>query len=144
MSLLTEDICKAREAVIQAHVVAETHQHSVAGTIATFRHPRYEIPAFGLIAEGSGEVNEFLTVFLRTFPDLWLTTKSIYHSEAASFVEVEFGATQYEDWNGVKNAGRAFKVDSVLVFMFEGADLVCEKLYLDSATIVRQLSGEKS
>ena len=140
--MLSEEIRTAREAVIQAHVVAETHQHSVAATIATFRHPRYEIPAFGLIAEGASEVNDFLTVFLRTFPDLWLTVKSIYHSEKATFVEVEFGATQHEDWNGIKNTGRSFKVDSVLVFMFEGAELVAEKLYLDSATIVRQLRGE--
>src|ERR1051325_4271993 len=131
MTQLTEEIRKAREAVIQAHVVAETHKHSVEATIATFRYARYEIPAFGVLADGEDEVNAFLTVFLRTFPDLWLKTRSIHHSEEATFVEVEFGATQHEDWNGVKNTGRAFKVDSVLVFVFGGAELVCEKLYLN-------------
>ena len=132
---------EAREAIIQAHVEAETHQHSVSATIATFRHPRYEIPAFGVIADGEAAVNEMLSVFLRAFPDLWLNVKELYHADNAVFVEVTFGATHRDEWGGLAATGRAFEIESVLVFIFEGVDLVCEKLYLDNATIMRQLTG---
>jgi hypothetical protein len=60
----------AREAVVRAHVEAETIQHSVTATIATFRHPRYEIPAFGVVADGAEAVENLLNGFLRAFPDL--------------------------------------------------------------------------
>ena len=34
-----------REAVVKAHIEAEAVTHDVAAALATFRHPRYEVPA---------------------------------------------------------------------------------------------------
>ncbi len=32
------------------------------------------------------------------------------------------------------------QVQAVCIFVFEGADLVCEKVYFDHATVLRQLT----
>lgn len=42
-----------REAVVNAHIEAEAVSHDVAATVATFRHPRYEVPALGAIVDGA-------------------------------------------------------------------------------------------
>jgi steroid delta-isomerase-like uncharacterized protein len=125
--------------VVRAHVEAEAIQHNVAATIATFRHPRYEIPAFGVVADGAEAVENLLNGFLRAFPDLWLKTRAFYHSDNAVFIEVSFGGTHGDTWAGVPATGKQFEVESLLMFTFEGEHLMGEKLYLDHATILRQL-----
>jgi hypothetical protein len=45
------DLQSRRAAVIDAHIQAEAVHHNVASTLATFRHPRYEVPALGAIAD---------------------------------------------------------------------------------------------
>jgi hypothetical protein len=34
-----------RDQIIDAHILAETSTHDIAAALATFRHPRYEVPA---------------------------------------------------------------------------------------------------
>jgi len=38
-------------------------------------------------------------------------------------------------------AGRKFRRRMAAFFLFEGANIVCERVYFDSATILRQLTG---
>lgn len=133
------DIRAQREAVVKAHFDAETVDHNVAAALATFRHPRYEVPAAGAIADGAAAVRDFLTQLFDAFPDLWLEQKSLYHSDDAVIVECRFGGTHRGVWAGVPATGKHAAVESVLIFIFEGIDLVCEKVYFDNATILRQL-----
>jgi hypothetical protein len=42
---------------------------------------------------------------------------------------------------GLDPTGRPFRCRMTAFFLFEGADLVCERVYFDSATILRQLTG---
>jgi hypothetical protein len=44
--------------VVNAHIEAEAVTHDVAAALATFRHPRYEVPAVGAIAGGPEAVSE--------------------------------------------------------------------------------------
>jgi hypothetical protein len=37
--------------------------------------------------------------------------------------------------------GREFKCRMTAFFIFEEADLVCERVYFDSGTVLRQLTG---
>ncbi|MBV9769135.1 MAG: ester cyclase [Bryobacterales bacterium] len=136
-----EDIRARREAVVKAHFKAETMDHDVAAALATFRQPRYEVPAAGVIADGTDAVRDFLTQVFAAFPDLWLEQKALYHSEHVVVVECKFGGTQRGVWAGVAPTGRKGEVECVLIFVFEGADLVCEKVYFDNATILRQLGA---
>jgi predicted ester cyclase len=40
---------------------------------------------------------------------------------------------------GIEPTGNRMEVQSVLISVFEGDDLICEKVYFDHATILRQL-----
>ena len=42
---------------------------------------------------------------------------------------------------GVAPSGREFKCRMAALFLFEGSKIVCERVYFDSATILRQLAG---
>ncbi len=42
---------------------------------------------------------------------------------------------------GFEPTGREFKCRMTAFFIFEGAHLICERVYFDSATILRQLAA---
>jgi hypothetical protein len=132
----TSDLRTRREAVVNAHIEAETVTHDVAAALATFHHPRYEVPAVGAIADG-GEAVEGL---LGAFPDFWLNRLATYHADDAVIVECKFGGTHRGTWAGIAPTGNQMEVQSACIFVFEGENLVCEKVYFDHATILRQLA----
>jgi steroid delta-isomerase-like uncharacterized protein len=131
-----------REAIVDAHIEAEAVQHDIAATLATFRHPRYEVPALAAIADGPDAVTGVIGAVLSAFPDFYLHKKAVYHSENAVIVEAVFGGTQLGSWAGIPPGGKAMEVQGVLIFVFEDDDLVCEKVYFDHATILRQLGAD--
>lgn len=135
-----QDVRSRREAIIAAHFKAETVDHNVLAALATFRDPRYEVPAAATIAAGTAAVRDFLTAVLQAFPDLWLKEKAMYHSENAVVVECEFGGTHRGLWAGIPETGNQASVEAALIFIFDGVDLICEKVYFDNATVIRQLS----
>jgi hypothetical protein len=47
--------------------------------------------------------------------------------------------TQRGGWAGVPATGRPIDVRVACVFHFEGERLVCERIYFDFATVLRQL-----
>jgi predicted ester cyclase len=135
------DLRSAREAVINAHIEAEAVSHDVKAAVATFRKPRYEVPAAGLIADGADAVEGFLNQLLVAFPDFWLKTDAVYHSDDAVVVEARFGGTHRGVWAGITPTSKPMEVRSALIFVFDDADLICEKVYFDRATILRQLGA---
>ena len=141
MSTSTNNIQAQREAVVKAHIKAEAVDHSVAATVATFRHPRYEVPALAVIADGAQPVEGLVSGLLAAFPDFYLRPKTFHHAENAVVVEVTFGGTHRGIWAGIAPTGKKMEVESVLIFVFENADLVCEKVYFDHATILHQLGA---
>ncbi len=130
-----------REAIVNAHIKTEAVDHDVASTVATFRHPRYEVPALAAIADGSDADNLLISAILAAFPDFYLHQKALYHSENAVVVEAVFGGTQNGVWAGIQPTGKPMEVQGVLIFVFERDDLVCEKVYFDHATVLRQLGA---
>ena len=135
------DLRASREAVVKAHIEAEAVAHDVAAALATFRHPRYEVPAVGAVADGSEAVQGLLSLLLGAFPDFWLKVLGMYHADDAVIVECKFGGTHEGVWAGIAPTGKQAEVQSALIFVFDGADLVCEKVYFDHATILRQLGA---
>ena len=87
------------------------------------------------------EYNAFVEQVLTAFPDLWVRQLALYHADDAVIVEGKFGGTQRGVWAGVAPTGKEVQVECVLIFVFEGSDLVCEKVYFDNATILRQLGA---
>lgn len=141
MVTTTSELKTRREAVVNAHIRAEAIDHDPDATVATFSKPRYEVPALGAIVDGAEAVRAFISQLLTAFPDLWVRQEALHHSDNAVFVEAKFGGTQRGDWAGIAPTGKAVCVDSVLVFFFEGTELVCEKVYFDHATVLRQIDA---
>lgn len=135
----TNSIRARREAVVNAHIEAEAVSHDVAATVATFRHPRYEVPAFGAIMDGPEDVTGLVSGLTSAFPDFYLHQNTVHHADDAVIVEARFGGTQRGVWAGIEPTGKRMEVEAVLIFVFEGDELVCEKVYFDHATVLRQL-----
>ena len=130
-----------RDAVVDAHVAAEAVQHDVAAALATFHHPRYEVPAMGAVVDGSEAVHGLLTGLLTAFPDFWLERIAVHHADDAVIVECRFGGTHRGPWAGIAATGRPMAVQAACIFVFEGEKLVCEKVYFDHATVLSQLAA---
>ena len=90
----TTSIRVRREAIVDAHIEAESVTHDVAATVATFSHPRYEVPALGAIVDGAEGVTGLVGGLLSAFPDFHLSRTSLHHADDAVIVECRFGGTQ--------------------------------------------------
>jgi steroid delta-isomerase-like uncharacterized protein len=135
----TADLRTRRDAVVTAHIDAEAVQHDIAAVVATFKHPRYEVPALGGVIDGHAQVDSLIQSLLGAFPDFWLRERGRHHAENSVIVECMFGGTQEGVFAGIAPTGRKMEVASVLVFEFEDDGLVCERVYFDLATVLRQL-----
>ncbi len=140
MATATSSIRSRREAIVNAHIEAEAIKHDVAATVATFRRPRYEVPALGVIADGPEAVGGLVSGLMAAFPDFYLHQISTHHADDAVIVETRFGGTQRGVWAGLEPTGKQMEVQAVLIFVFEGDELVCEKVYFDHATVLSQLA----
>jgi len=138
---ITDNLRTRREAVVEAHIAAETVLHDAAAALATFHHPRYEVPAMGAVVDGGDAVHGLLTQLLTAFPDLWLERSALYHADTAVIVECRFGGTHRGPWAGIEASGKPMAVQAACIFVFEGERLVCEKVYFDHATVLRQLGA---
>jgi predicted ester cyclase len=135
----TNSIRARRESIVNTHIEAEAVNHDVSARVATFRHPRYEVPALGAIVDGAEGVNALVSGILSAFPDFYLHKIALHHADDVVVVEARFGGTQRGTWAGIDPTGKRMEVQGVLIFVFEGNDLVCEKVYFDHATVLRQL-----
>jgi steroid delta-isomerase-like uncharacterized protein len=142
MSTATHDLSSVRarrEAVVKAHIAAEAVQHDVAAALATFKRPKYDVPALGGVVDGAEGVDGLLRGLLAAYPDFWLREGAHYHADNAVIVECVFGGTQKGEWAGIPATGRTMEVAAALFFLFDGDGLICERVYFDHATVLKQL-----
>ena len=135
-----QSIRLARERIVREHMEAENalEMHRALGT---FAHPRYEIMATGHVYDGPEEVNRYYRESRAAFPDQRNELISLRHADDAVIVEFWLRGTQKSPLGRLDPKGREFQCRMAAFFIFEGADLVCERVYFDSATIRRQLTG---
>jgi predicted ester cyclase len=127
----------AREAVVQRHVEAEA-RHDVEATLATFHAARYEVPALG-VSEGADAVRDLLQSMITGFPDWRFEPGPLRHGDDFVLVELRMFGTHLGPWAGWEPTGRKMDVQVACVFEFTGDQLVCERVYFDFATVMRQL-----
>jgi predicted ester cyclase len=72
-------------------------------------------------------------------PDLHIEPGKHLHTDDAVFVEVVFSGTQQGEWAGIPATGRQASVRIACLYEFEEDRLVCERVWFDFATIMRQL-----
>jgi steroid delta-isomerase-like uncharacterized protein len=127
-----------REAVVREHMESE-NRHEFDVTIATFAHPRYEIVPTGDVYDGQDEVERYFAETRAAFPDQRNELIEMHQAEDAVVVEFDLLGTHLGNFRGLPPTGRAFKCRTLAVFAFEGDRIVCERVYFDAATILRQL-----
>ena len=127
-----------REAVVREHMESE-NRHAFDVTMRTFAHPRYELMATGEVYDGEEEVAGYYAASRRAFPDQRNEVRAMYQSDEAVIVEFDLLGTHRGPLRGVPATGREFKCPMVALFVFQDDRIVCERVYFDSATILRQL-----
>ena len=130
----------AREAVVRRHMEAENVLDFDA-VIATFAHPRYEIVPTGEVHDGEAAVREYFRTTRTAFPDQRNVLVSLRHADDAVVVEFDLLGTHRGLLAGIEPTGRAFRCRMTAIYLFDGAGLVCERVYFDTATILRQLTA---
>ena len=134
-----------REAVVREHMESENH-HEFDATLATFDHPRYEIIATGDVHDGEAEVMAYFRESRTAFPDQRNELIALHHADHAVIAEFLLKGTHLGPLRGFDPTGRPFSCRMIADFEFEaeGAGIVCERVYFDSATILAQLTSEGS
>ena len=131
-------LCERREAVVRTHMESE-NRHKFDVTLSTFKHPRYELVATGEIYDGAEAVSGYYAATRAAFPDQRNEVRAIHHGDEAVIVEFDLLGTHRGPLRGIPPTGREFRCAMIAVFLFDEDRIVCERVYFDSATILRQL-----
>ena len=129
-----------RDAVVREHMESENRLDFEA-TLRTFAHPRYELIATGEVFDGVDAVRGYYAASRAAFPDQRNRVLAVHHADAGVIVEFELMGTHRGPLRGVPPTGRDFTCRMIALFLFDdGSDrIVCERVYFDGATILRQL-----
>jgi steroid delta-isomerase-like uncharacterized protein len=127
-----------REAIVREHMESE-NRHDFDTTIATFDHPRYELVPTGDVFDGEQEVRAYFAESRSAFPDQRNEVIALHHADDAVIVEFDLLGTHLGRLRALPPTGRSFRCRMTAYFLFEGDRLVCERVYFDQLTIMRQL-----
>jgi steroid delta-isomerase-like uncharacterized protein len=136
--MLSADLRARREAIVREHMESE-NAYDFDTTIATFGHPRYELVATGDVYDGEDAVRAYFAESRRAFPDQRNELVALHHADDAVIVEFDVLGTHLGPLRALPPTGRAFRCRMSAHFIFDGDQLVCERVYFDAATILRQL-----
>src|SRR3954451_4267158 len=127
-----------REHIVREHMESE-NRHEFDVTMGTFEHPRYEIVATGDVYDGPEEVARYFADTRAAFPDQRNELIALHHADDAVIAEVDLLGTHLGSFRGLPPTRRKFTCRMVALLLFDGDARVCERVYFDSATILRQL-----
>jgi steroid delta-isomerase-like uncharacterized protein len=129
---------RKRESIVREHMDSE-NRHEFDATLATFEHPRYELIATGDVYNGTEEVERYFEETRRAFPDQRNELRALHHADDAVLVEAIIRGTHLGPLRSLPPTGRSFELPILSIFLFDGEKLVCERVYFDQATMLRQL-----
>src|SRR6476661_8725443 len=129
---------EAREDIVREHMESE-NRHEFDVTMGTFKHPRYEIIPTGEIHDGAEAVDRYFKETRAAFPDQRNELIAMHHADDAVVAEFWLKGTHRGPLRGIPPTGREFTCRCAAFFLFEGEQLVCERVYFDLATILGQL-----
>jgi steroid delta-isomerase-like uncharacterized protein len=134
---------RRRLEVLEQHFRSEI-DHDWDACLATFRDvPRYEIVATGQVHEGRDEVIAYHVAQRTAFPDQRHENVRMHVGDDDTVVaEFDLLGTNTGEFIGVAPTGRAFRVPVIAVFFFADDRITNERVYLDSASLLRQIGHE--
>lgn len=127
-----------REVVTRDHMESE-NRHDWEATLATFEHPHYELVPTGQVFDGRDEVMAYYTASRTAFPDQRNEITRLHHADDAVIVEFDLLGTHGGEFLGVAPTGKDFRTPMIAIFEFVDDRIVCERVYFDSGSILRQL-----
>jgi predicted ester cyclase len=129
-----------RAAVVLEHMDSE-NRHDFDATMATFAHPRYELIATGQVHDGADEVRAYFAASRGAFPDQRNELLELRHTDDGVLVEFDLLGTHEGPLGPFEPTGKAFRCRMAALFLFEpsGTGIVCERVWFDQGTILRQL-----
>src|SRR5918996_1570202 len=93
-----------------------------------------------LVIEHMESENEHrFDVTMETFDHPRYELIALHHTDDAVIVEANLSGTHEGNFRGLPATGRKFEMRFCAIFIFEDDRLVCERVYFDSATVLRQL-----
>jgi steroid delta-isomerase-like uncharacterized protein len=134
----SSDLRDRREAIVREHMQSE-NQHDFDATIATFTHPRYEIVATGDVYDGEEQVRGYYAETRAAFPDQRNELVALHHVDGGVIVEFDLLGTHTGTLRSLGPTRRSFRCRMAAFFQFDDERIVCERVYFDQATILRQL-----
>jgi steroid delta-isomerase-like uncharacterized protein len=139
----TDDLRSRRLEVLEQHFTSEI-DHDWDACLATFRDvPRYEIVPTGQIHEGAEQVVEYHRNQRTAFPDQRHEHVRMHVADDDTIIsEFDLLGTNTGEFMGLPPTGRAFRVAVIAVFTFDGDRITNERVYLDSASLLRQIGHE--
>jgi hypothetical protein len=141
MNAAIESLREQREAVVRRHMESE-NSHDYESVFGTFAHPRYEIMTTGVVYDGLEQVQQYFRDTRAAFPDQSNELISLRHADDAVIVEFWLMGTHLGTVPtvGLRPTGNAFRCRMTAFFIFdEGAGIVCERVYFDGLTMLKQL-----
>jgi steroid delta-isomerase-like uncharacterized protein len=132
------DLRSRREAIVREHAEAE-NRHEFDAALESFHHPRYELMPLGEVIDGGEAVMAYYRETRKAFPDQRNRVLELHHAEDSVVMELELTGTHLGSFRGLPPTGRSFRCRMAAVFEFEEDRLVCERVYFDQNTILRQL-----
>jgi steroid delta-isomerase-like uncharacterized protein len=127
-----------REAIVRRHMESE-NTHDYAVTMATFSHPRYELIPTDRVHDGDAQVRTYFKETRTAFPDQRNELISLRHADDAVIVEFWLMGTHKGPLMGIPPTGRPFRTRMTAFFIFDDTGIVCERVYFDTLSILRQL-----
>ena len=126
--------------IIEKHFQSEI-DHDWDACFATFDgHPRYEIMPTGQSFEGEEQVLAYHRNQRVAFPDQRHENVQIHVADDDTVItEFDLLGTNTGPFLGGEPTGKAFRVPTIAVFSFNQDRITNERVYLDLASLVRQI-----
>ena len=138
---MSDDLNERRLAVLEIHFQSEV-DHDWDACLATFDGPRYEIVPTGKVFEGDEAVRRYHQRQRGAFPDQRHENVRFHCADDAVIAEFDLLGTNTGPFAGRDGTGRSFRVPVVAVFSFAGDRITNERVYLDNASLLRQIGRE--
>jgi steroid delta-isomerase-like uncharacterized protein len=135
---VSEELRRRREEIVVEHMESE-NRHEFDVTLETFDHPRYELIGTGDVYDGAEEVAAYFEETRTAFPDQRNELIAMHHSDDALIVEAMLYGTHEGSFRGLPATGRKFEMRFCALFLFDEDRLMCERVYFEPGTILRQL-----
>ena len=113
--------------------------HHFDEAIGFFVRPRYELVATGEVYDGVGPLGGLMQENVTAFPDFRYEVSQLHHADDVIVVEGSFRGTHEGTWRGLPATGRRVDFPMLVVFPFDGDQMMGERIWFDLSTVLRQL-----